>query len=137
MKYLVDTSALIRIIREQVDPAWLRYADEAQLAICEPVIFELLKGAGKHQAKAVEAELLAANQWVPLPADTGAYMRAMRRDLTERSMHNMFSLADYLIAATAMQLKLTVLHEDKDFTAAAKIFPQLSEQRISKTLPEE
>jgi predicted nucleic acid-binding protein len=72
-----------------------------------------------------------------MPEGVWDYVRAIRHDLIERSMHNMLSVADYLIAATAMQLKLTVLHDDKDFVAAARIFPQLSEQRITETLPED
>lgn len=136
-KYLIDTSALIRIIRGQVDPAWIRYAEEAEFAICEPVIFEFVQGAGKHQAKLIEAELLASHQWAPLPEKVGSRMRDLRRDLTERSMHTMFSLADYLIAATAIDSAFTVLHEDKDFSAAARHHPLLLEQRISNTLPED
>lgn len=133
--YLIDTSALIRIIRGQADPAWIRYADEGRFAICEPVIFEFVHGSGAREAQAIEAELLAGHEWIPLPDKVGSYMRDLRRDLTSRSMHIMFSLPDYLIAATAMQLGLTVLHEDKDFTAAARYHPSLLEQRISKTLP--
>jgi predicted nucleic acid-binding protein len=133
--YLIDTSALIRVIRGQVDPAWIRYAEEGRFAICEPVLYEFVQGAGKHQAKEIEAELLAGHEWIPLPDKVGSYMRDLRRDLTERSMHKMFSLADYIIAATAMQWGLTVLHEDNDFSAAARHHPSLLEQRISNTLP--
>ncbi len=133
--YLIDTSALIRIIRGQVDPAWIRYADEGSFAICEPVIFELVQGSGKRQAQEIEAELLAGHEWIPLPDKVGSYMRDLRRDLTDRSMHTMLSLADYLIAATAIQHGLTVLHEDKDFSAAARYHPMLLEQRISNSLP--
>ena len=137
LKYLIDTSALVRVIRGQVDPAWIRYADQAKFAICEPVLFEFVQGSGKHAARKIEAELLSSHQWVPLPDKVSAHMRDLRKDLTERSMHTMLSLADYLIAATAMQEGFTVLHEDADFAAAARHHPLLSEQRISTTLPED
>jgi predicted nucleic acid-binding protein len=137
IRYLIDTSALVRVIREQVDPAWIRYANEGRFGICEPVLYEFVEGAGKRQAQAIEAELLAGHDWVPIPDKAASYMRDLRRDLTERSMHNMFSLADYLIAATAIQFGLTVLHEDKDYSAAARYHPMLLEQRITKTLPED
>jgi predicted nucleic acid-binding protein len=137
VKYLIDTSALVRILRGQVDPAWRRFAATSRFAICEPVLCEALSSVGKNQGKRVEANLLAGNQFVPAPDATWDYVRGMRRDLMDRSMHNMFGVADYLIAAIAMQLKLPVLHEDKDFIAAAKIFPQLREQRITTSLPEE
>jgi hypothetical protein len=136
-KYLIDTSALIRVIRGQVDPAWIRYADQANFAICEPVLFEFVQGSGKRAAKQIEADLLSSHQWVPLSDKVGSRMRDLRRDLTERSMHTMLSLADYLIAATAIQDGFVLLHEDADFSAAARHHPYLSEQRISQTLPED
>lgn len=36
-----------------------------------------------------------------------------------------------LVAATAIKLKLTVLHEDGDFETIARFVPQLTEQRVS------
>lgn len=137
MRYLIDSSALIRIFRREVEPIWIDFAKKRQFAICEPVLCEALAAVGKNQGKRAEVNLLAGNQFVAMPEGVWDYVRAMRHDLIEHSMHNMFSVADYLIAATAIQLKLTVLHEDKDFCAAAKIFPQLGEQRITKTLPED
>lgn len=135
--YLIDSSALVRILRKDVDPAWIEYAISRRFAICEPVLCETIKAVGKGQAKRAETNLLAGHRYVELPEGVWDYVRALRHDLIERSMHNMFSVADYLVAATAIKLKLPVLHEDKDYPAAAKIFPQLSEQRISKTLPED
>jgi predicted nucleic acid-binding protein len=135
MKYLIDTSALVRILRGQVDPAWIEYADAGGFAICEPVMIEFLRDMGKREAQATEAELLGGHQWVPIPPETGVLVRALRHGLTARSMQTMLSVADYMIAATAMQLELTVLHEDRDFCALAKHFPQFEEQRISQTLP--
>jgi predicted nucleic acid-binding protein len=137
MTYLIDSSALIRILRGEVDQAWIDFAMSQKFAICEPVLCETLASVGKGQAKRVETNLFAGNHYVPMPEGVWDYVRAIRHDLIERSMHNMLSVADYLIAATAMQLKLTVLHDDKDFVAAARIFPQLSEQRITETLPED
>jgi predicted nucleic acid-binding protein len=131
MKYLVDSSALIRIMRRQVDRSWVRLAMARDLAICEPVLCETLAAAGKGEYRRTEAVLLAGNEYVPVPDGTWNYVREMRRDLASRSMHNMFGVADYVIAATAIQLKLPLLHEVKDFVAAAAIFPQLSELRIS------
>ncbi|MFC3493441.1 PIN domain-containing protein [Glycomyces rhizosphaerae] len=135
--YLIDSSALVRILRKQVDPAWIDYAISRKFAICEPVLCETIKAVGKGQAKRAETNLLAGHRYVKLPDGVWDYVRAMRHGLIERSMHNVFGVADYLIAATAMKLKLPVLHEDKDYTAAATIFPQLSERRISMTLPDE
>jgi predicted nucleic acid-binding protein len=61
MKYLTDSSALIRIQRRQVDPVW----------------------------------------------------------------------HDLVVAATAMRMKLIVLHEDADFETVARFVPELKQHRVS------
>ncbi|MFD0746943.1 hypothetical protein ACFQ1L_37810 [Phytohabitans flavus] len=43
-------------------------------------------------------------------------------------------MADYVVAATAIRLKLVLLHEDGDFETIARFVPELKQQRIS-TLP--
>jgi predicted nucleic acid-binding protein len=40
-------------------------------------------------------------------------------------------VADLVIAATAIRLKLTVLHEDADYETLARFVPQLRQRRIS------
>ncbi len=56
---------------------------------------------------------------------------AIRRELAPHSAHQGLSVADLVVAATAIRLKLTVLHEDGDFETVARFVPQLREQRIS------
>jgi predicted nucleic acid-binding protein len=40
-------------------------------------------------------------------------------------------VADHLVVATAIRLKLVVLHEDADFETVARVIPQLHEQRLT------
>jgi predicted nucleic acid-binding protein len=56
VKYLVDTSALVRIWRKQVDPTWREAAGSGVIAVCEPVLAELLFSANSNQYVAVENE---------------------------------------------------------------------------------
>jgi predicted nucleic acid-binding protein len=42
VKYLVDTSALVRIYRRQVDDAWYDVVNRGQIAVCEPTLTETL-----------------------------------------------------------------------------------------------
>ncbi|WP_100447615.1 PIN domain-containing protein [Glycomyces xiaoerkulensis] len=135
MTYLADTSALVRIIRFQVDPRWNDAADSGLIAGCEPVFTETLTMSRTSTFSEVEERLCTEHPCVAEPSSTWDYVAAMRRDLAKHSMHNMLSVADFLVAAIAMQLKLIVLHEDKDFIAAARLFPQLEQQRISHSLP--
>jgi predicted nucleic acid-binding protein len=132
LKYLADTSALNRLARRQVDPAWEIVAARAQIAICEPVLRESMKIVRKREYEAHQADILETYDCLPVPVITWDYVRAMGSDLAKHSMHNMLDVTDFVVAALAIQLKLIVLHEDNDFIAAAKIFPQLEQKRISE-----
>jgi predicted nucleic acid-binding protein len=52
--------------------------------------------------------------------------------LSDHSVHRRLSVADYLVAATAIRLKLVVLHEDADFETMARLVPQLKQERIGR-----
>jgi predicted nucleic acid-binding protein len=132
VKYLVDTSALVRIIRGQVDHRWDDLVERGMLAVCEPVLVETLTVADANRYNETEAELRATYPWVPVPDDVWAIVTAIRRELAVKSQHQGLSVADHLIAATAMRLKLIVLHEDGDFETAARFVPQLQQQRLSE-----
>ena len=134
MKYLVDTSALVRIIRRQVEPAWYDAVDRGLVAICDPVLVETLTIADAKSYGRVEEELRSAFPWVPVPDDVWAIVTSVRRELASQSQHQGLSVADHLVTATAIRLKLVVLHEDADFETVARLIPQLAEQRISMPL---
>lgn len=131
MKYLVDTSALVRIIRRQVAADWYEQISRGLIAICEPVITETLTIADAKAYAQVEQDLRDAYPWVPVPDDAWDVVGAVRRELAAHSAHQGLSVADYLIVATAIRLKLVVLHEDADFEAVARMIPQLRQERIS------
>lgn len=131
MKYLIDTSALVRIVRRQAEASWLDAVRAGQLALCEPVLTEALTIADARSYERVEAGLRDAYPWVPVVDDVWSMVSAVRRDLAAQSQHQGLSVADYLVLATAIKLKLVVLHEDADFETAARIVPQLKEQRLS------
>jgi predicted nucleic acid-binding protein len=85
----------------------MRLAERGLFALCEPVLTETLM--------TTEAE---------------GYAR-LEKDLAPHSAHQGLSVADLVVAATAIRLKLTVLPEDRDFETVARFVPQLHEQRIS------
>lgn len=131
MKYLIDTSALVRIYRRQGDDGWRELVGRGLVAICEPVLIEALAITNAKGYETVEADLLRTYPWVPLPERVWDLVTVTRRELAKVSAHSGFSVADHLVAATGIALKLTVLHEDADFETAARLVPQLREQRIS------
>lgn len=135
MKYLIDTSALVRLMRLQVDEQWNELADRGLIALCEPVLVEALVTANAKNYDDVEARLLKMYPWVPVPDHAWDLIRVTRRELAKTSSHNGLSVADHLVVATGVALKLTVLHEDADFETVARHIPQLREQRISEAPP--
>lgn len=122
-------------MRRQTDPHWREQASRGLIAICEPVLTETLTIANAKSYDRIEADITTIYPWVPIPDQAWDLIRITRRELAKHSVHNALSVADYLVAVTAIQLKLTVLHEDNDFHTVADIIPQLREQRISDGPP--
>ena len=130
MNYLIDTSALVRVIRRQVDDRWQEVAARGLIAICEPVITETLTIADAKAYQRVEDALRDAYPWVPVPDDAWTTVRTVRHELAQHSAHRGLSVADYLVIATALGNQLTVLHEDADFQTVSRIVPELRQERI-------
>lgn len=131
MKYLVDTSALVRIARRQVEHRWYSAIKRGLIAICEPVVTETLAVADAKSYSRAEDDLRHAYPWVSVPDDAWEIVRDVRRELAAHSQHQGLSVADYLVVATAMRYKLAVLHEDADFETVARIVPQVRQERIT------
>lgn len=131
MRYLIDTSALVRILRRQVDETWHEQVTRGLVAICEPVIIETLTIAGAREYPQVLSGLHDAHPWVPVPDRAWDTIRDVRARLAAQSCHQGLSVADYLVVVTALHHDLTVLHEDADFCTAAKVITDLREQRVS------
>ncbi|MGW4463552.1 PIN domain-containing protein [Micromonospora sp. NPDC004704] len=130
MKYLIDTSALVRVLRRQVEPQWSDLATRGLIAICEPVLVETLTIADAKSHERVEEGLRDLYPWVPVPDDAWRLVSAVRLELAARSAHQGLSVADHLIVATAIKLKLVVLHQDADFETVASVVPQFQQERV-------
>ena len=131
MKYLVDTSALTRIIRGQVGQDWADLRQRGLLAVCEPVLAETLLIAKGEEYEELEESINEDYLPVTVPDDIWRMAAAVRRDLASNGAHRGMSVADFVIAATAIRLKLTVLHEDGDYETVARFVPELQQRRIS------
>ncbi len=131
MKYLVDTSALVRILRRQVDESWHEQVTHGMVAICDPVLTETLTIARATEYKRVRADLLEAYPWVPVPDRAWETVRDVQAQLAAQSQHQGLSVADHLVVVTALHHHLTILHEDADFGTAAAVVADIRQQRIS------
>lgn len=131
MKYLVDTSALVRLQRNQTTSAWDELVARGHLAVCEPVLAETLTIADAKHYLQVEEKIVRLYPWVGIPDDIWRMVEAIRHELVEPSVYQGVSVADLVVAATAVQLKLAVLHEDGDFETVARFVPELRQRRMS------
>jgi predicted nucleic acid-binding protein len=131
MKFLVDTSALARMLRKQADPGWYELEDRGLLSVCEPVLAETLLIASSKDYAATEE--IITTRFVPVAVPDGVWslVAAIRRELVPHGAHRGLSVADLVMAATALRLKLTVLHEDADFETMARFVPGMREHRLS------
>ena len=109
MNYLIDTSALVRIVRRQADQKWYDAVSAGRLALCEPVLTETLTIADAKSYDRVETELRNAYPWVPVVDDVWSVVASVRRELAKHSQHHGLSVADHLVVATAGALGVHVL----------------------------
>lgn len=66
-----------------------------------------------------------------VPDNIWELVAVIRRELAPHSAHQGLSVADLVTAATAIRLKLTVLHEDADFETVGRFVPELRQRRVS------
>ena len=132
MRYLVDTSALVRITRGQADQHWHDAVDRGLVALCEPVVVEMLSGVDAKGFDRASDNLRETYPRVAMPDDVWSVVHAVQADLAALSQHQGLSVADHLVVATAIRLKLAVLHEDADFETVARVVPELRHQRLAE-----
>ncbi len=124
-QYLVDTSAWHRI--GQVVDRWSELVEAKEVALCTPVVLELLYSARGGNDYRVLAEDLG---WFPhLAVDARVELAALRaqRSLAARSQHRGPTPTDLLIAAVAEVNGVTLLHYDRHFDLIASATCQKTE----------
>jgi predicted nucleic acid-binding protein len=123
--YLADTSAWAR--SGQVVDRWDELSEEDALAICVPVMLELLYSA---RGKADYANVASNLEGFPtLALDEHATQIALRTQgqLATRSQHRGPKPMDLLIAAIAEVHGVVLLHYDRHFEAVARVTGQPTE----------
>ena len=131
MRYLIDTSALVRVARRQADARWYEEIDRGLVGLCEPVLVETLTGADAKHYGQLDRTLRDGYPWVGVPDDVWTVVAAVQRDLATQSQHHGLSVADHLVVATAIRMKLVVLHQDADFETVSRFVPQLRQERLA------
>lgn len=125
-RYLLDTSALVRALRDPVVRGrWEEQIAAGLVAVCPIVEIEFLYTARSvdHRGELVEV-LGAAFSWVPMP--DRAFQRAhdVQGALTQVGKHRSAGAVDLLIAAAAELNSLVLLHYDRDYEQIAAVTGQ-------------
>lgn len=125
-QYLIDTSALARLLRGDAEQhGWDQAAAAGLIATCPITELEFFYSARSpaDRAQGIEAMRMLFG-WVPV--DDRAYDRAWRVQelLTQRGQHRSVGAVDLVVAATAELQGLTLLHRDRDFECIAAVTGQ-------------
>ncbi len=124
VRYLVDTSVFARLTKPAVAAAFAPLAAGRQVALSNPVAFELAYAARSPDDYREVADRLQS--FPAVPTTDADHQRALevQAALAIRSRHRALSLVDALVAATAEARGLTVLHYDGDFELVSSITAQ-------------
>jgi predicted nucleic acid-binding protein len=126
IQFLIDTSALVRILRDVgVRSRWEQQITAGIVAICPIVELELLSTVRSKADRDELVELLrAAFAWAVVPDRTFLRAAEVQSALTDTGAHRSAGVVDLLIAATAESHRLTLLHYDGDFDQIVSVTGQ-------------
>jgi len=123
---LVDTSVWIDFFAGRDLPHVIKLEhfilDNEDLALCGIILTEILQGIGDDTThRRVQRDL---NPLIMLPMPDTAFLRAadIYRQLRKQGI-TIRKTNDCIIAATALQHRCPLLHNDKDFVPIARHFP--------------
>ncbi len=124
MTYLADTSAVWRLLRGDIGPPWPGYVAQGLVAICPPTESELMVSVkSDHDYEPFFGMLARTFGWCPTLDNPWRQVLSVQRDLIRIGHHRGPSPIDILIALTAQERRLTLIHADADFAAIAKVRP--------------
>jgi hypothetical protein len=121
---LLDTSVWIQVFRQHNPVDIESVVPFEEVVVCLPVIQEILQGVRDEQAFRVARDSLRAIPCVESPLDQNLFLEAA--DLYRRARRAGFTVrsgVDCLIAACAIRNDLVVIHQDRDYSALARVSP--------------
>nr|MDT0659878.1 PIN domain nuclease [Micromonospora sp. DSM 115978] len=124
--FLIDTSALVRMLRDPVLRArWEPAVSAGIIAICPLTELEFLYSARSAADRRWLVDQLEL-AYPPVPMPDRGYQRAaeVQAELTDLGSHRSAGAVDLLIAATAELHDLTLLHYDHDFEQISRVTGQ-------------
>lgn len=125
-QFLVDTSALVRLLRQaNVQADWAQQVNAGLLAICAITELELLYTARSKSDREEQSALIRELfTWVVMPDRIFARAFEVQTGLAEQGSLRSAGPVDLMLAATAEAHGLIVLHYDADFMQVAEVTGQ-------------
>jgi predicted nucleic acid-binding protein len=118
--YLIDTSALARVLLRQATEEWEQRMGAGLIALCDLTELEILHSARSAQDREAVQERLNQFTWCPVPDGVYRRPRVVLRELTAKGEHRSAGAVDLLVAAAAEEAGLTLVHYDRDFETIAR-----------------
>ena len=116
---------MFRILQDKLRQAWSDHLAAGVIATCPVVELEFLYSARSLADRLEKRRLLhELFGWVPMSERAWERAEEVQQLLTEAAMHRSAGPVDLLIAATAERERLTLLSDDRDFTAIAQVTGQ-------------
>jgi predicted nucleic acid-binding protein len=137
IRYLIDSSAVWRMMRQRnVRAAWADVAAAGAIGSCQPQRAEFRRSARDLDEYEQMTQMFdALYPDAPVPKSAWQWIESAQYRLLRKGAHRAMSVIDLLVGATAAHHGLVVLHDDNDFTTAAKHLTDLQERSI-KDVPE-
>ncbi|MFC8987917.1 PIN domain-containing protein [Streptomyces sp. NPDC057115] len=132
MIYLLDTSGLVRVLRDpKLQSAWHDAIDAGAIASCYVQRTEFLYNARNRREHDEIAEMFSdLYPDAAVPKNAGRWISAVQHRMAQAGEHRRASAVHLVIAATAAHHGLTVLHDDADYSTVARHASDLNEHNI-------
>ncbi|MEX3105058.1 MULTISPECIES: PIN domain nuclease [unclassified Streptomyces] len=118
--YLIDTSALARVLLRRTTEEWDRRIAAGLVALCDITELEVQYSARSSADRAIIGDRLNQFTWSPVPDSVFLRARVVQEQLTAKGEHRSAGPVDLLIAAVAEEAGLTLLHYDREFETIAR-----------------
>jgi predicted nucleic acid-binding protein len=130
--YLIDTSALVRLLKDPVlQDAWFDAIDAGAIGSCYPQRAEFGYSARNTREYEEITEMFGdLYQDVSVPKNAGRWIGGVQYKMARAAEHRSASAVDLMIAATAAHHGLAVLHDDADYRTIARHAPDLTEHSV-------
>ncbi|GAA4684169.1 PIN domain nuclease [Phytohabitans rumicis] len=125
-RFLVDTSAVVRLLRDpDVRARWQPQITAGVMGMCPITELELLHSARSKADREEWLELLSATfTWIAMPDRVFSRATEVQAAMTARGTHRSAGAVDLLLAATAELSGLALVHYDHDFDEVIKVTSQ-------------